>query len=309
MPAPFLERLQEILGPRFTSTTRAFLASRPTTFRVNRLKMEAAALRQELQGQGFHLETVPWYREAFILRRGTLRDLQETAAYREGRLYVQNLSSMLPVLMLDIQPGQKVLDLTAAPGSKTTQIAAEMQGQGEILANDNNRIRCYKLKANLEMQGCGNVEVKLGYGEAFGRRYPEHFDRVLLDAPCSAEGRFQASEPASYKFWKTHKVHQMARTQRKLLASAIEALRPGGVLVYSTCTFAPEENEGVLDAALERFGNQIRLTPVDFPLKNKMAALTSWEDKDFHADIARCALRILPNNEMEGFFVARLEKQ
>ena len=308
LPEPFLERLRCIVpASQWSSITQTFTEPKPTTFRVNTLKATVPAIRDQLTEAGLHLEPVPWYCDAFILRRGRLRELQETVAYRDGAIYVQSLSSMLPALVLDPQPGEAVLDLTAAPGSKTTQIACLMQHQGRITANDNNKIRFYKLRANVIQQGVGDIELTLQHGETFGTRRPNAFDRVLVDAPCSAEGRFLLSEPKSYRFWRPGKIHEMARKQRRLLRSAIEAVRPGGVVVYSTCTFAPEENEGVIDWALAQCGDAIEVGLFTLGVSNAQPGLTQWEGASFHPSL-RNTRRILPTDAMEGFFIARLRK-
>jgi len=309
LPELFLARLRRIIpSKKWDQTANTFAESKPTTFRINTLKASVPILKEKLEHQGFRLEKVPWYPEAFILREGRLRELQETEAYQRGEIYVQNLSSMIPPLVLAPEPGEKILDLTAAPGSKTTQLASLMKGEGEITANDNNQIRFFKLKANVELQGAGNVELRMLPGEIFGRRYPDTFDRILLDAPCSAEGRFDIREPASYKYWKPAKIKEMARKQKNLLISALRALRPGGVLVYSTCTFAPEENEGVLNWAFGKFGDQIQLEKIKLPLTNQMPGFLQWEKENFQPSL-RGAVRILPTSDMEGFFVARLRKR
>ncbi len=259
-PAGFLERLRKILPPgKFDSAANTFAEKVPTTFRVNPLKTSINIIKGKIESHGFRLEPVSWYSGAFILKQGTLRELQQTSEYKNGEIYVQSLSSMLPPLVLDPKHGEIVLDLAAAPGSKTTQMAAMTEGKGKIIACDNNRIRFYKLKANLEMQGAANVEAMLCYGESIRKKFPNYFDKVLLDAPCSSEGRFQANEPASFGYWKLRKVYEMAKKQKKLIASAIQALKPGGTLVYSTCTFAPEENEAVLNWTVQKFGDAIEV--------------------------------------------------
>lgn len=284
-----------------------FTEPKPTTFRVNTLKADAATIRRQLTDLGFHVEPVFWYRDAFILRRGRLRELQQTPFYQNGEIYVQSLSSMIPALMLDPQPEERVLDLTAAPGSKTTQMACLMKNTGTIVANDSDRVRFYKLRANIFQQAAKNVDVQLGFGERFGKTHPDAFDRVLVDAPCSAEGRFLVNEPASYRYWKPRKIHEMAGKQRRLIRAGGLALKPGGILVYSTCTFAPEENEGIIDAFLRENAPFFELEHPGLSLPNAVSGLSSWQKQAFQPAIAQTR-RILPTPDMEGFFVARLKK-
>ncbi len=287
---------------------RTFDHPAPTTFRVNTLNASPEIVREQLASQDFTLERVPWYPDAMILRRGRLRDLQATEAYRTGAIYVQALSSMLPPLVLAPQPGESVLDIAAAPGSKTTQMSCLMRGEGRLVANDNNKVRFFKLKANIEQQGAAHVELTLLDGVVFGRQRPATFDRVLVDVPCSAEGRFQTSEPRSYRFWKPAKIREMVHKQKPLLYSAMQALAPGGVLVYATCTFAPEENEGVIQWALDKFGDAVALEPITLGCTNYTTGLTGWEQRTFHPSLTQTR-RILPTDDMEGFFLARLRKR
>ncbi len=324
LPKGFLERLRKIIpSNKFDTVANSFSESKPTTFRINRLKLKEKGtgldsrpvpvfLKEELESQGFRLEPVSWYPDAFIMIAGNNRDrslrmLQETDLYKTGEIYVQNLSSMIPPIILDPKPGEFVLDLAAAPGSKTTQIASMMCGEGKMVACDNNRIRFFKLKANLEMQGAKSVETLLCYGETIGKKYPDHFDKVLLDAPCSSEGRFNVKEPASFGYWKPSKVYEMAKKQKKLIFSAIMALKPGGTLVYSTCTFAPEENEAVLNWAVRKFEGLIEIETIQLPIPNQMSGLASWEGENFNPSVRR-AVRVVPNASMEAFFVACLRK-
>ena len=309
LPNEFLERLKTVIpSHKWDSVANTFAEPKPTTLRANSLKISPEMVRERLERSCFRLEAVPWYSDAFILREGRLRELQETELYQKGEVYVQSLSSMIPPLVLDPKPGERILDLTAAPGSKTTQMAALMKNEGRILANDNNKIRFFKLRANLELQGVTNAGLSMRYGESLGRERPNEFDRVLLDAPCSVEGRFDIRQPASYGYWKPKKVLEMARKQRKLILSALKALRRGGILVYSTCTFAPEENEGVINFALEKLKDEAELEPIQFPISNQMSGLVSWGKERFHPSLKK-AVRIFPNHQMEGFFIARIRKK
>lgn len=316
LPELFLERLHRILpSQKWDALANTFTEPKPTTFRVNTLKARPEIVQERLEHQGFRLEKVSWCPGAFILRRGGLRELQETEIYKKGEIYVQNLSSLIPPLVLDPQPGETILDLTAAPGSKTTQMAAMMKGEGRIVANDNDRVRFFKLKANVELQGASNVELKSYPGEQFGRHRPNQFDRVLLDAPCSAEGRFLVRKPSTFRYWKPAKIKEMARKQKNLILSAFRALKPGGTLVYSTCTFAPEENEGIITWLLEKADQhkipaevvEARHIPPLQSIPNQMPGLSAWGGVSFHHSV-RNSTRILPTSLMEGFFISLLRK-
>ncbi len=221
--------------------------------------------------------------------------------YAEGAIYLQSLSSMIPALALDPQPGESILDIAAAPGSKTTQMAALMRNEGRILANELHGVRAERLSYNVRLQGCRIVDVKVGRGEKIGEEMPESFDRVLLDVPCSGEGRFVVFEPGTSRAWSARTVAESARLQRRLLASGARALKTGGTLVYSTCTLNLEENERMVQWALAHLPLEPRKVPFAIP--------------DVYAGMARgldprvsCAIRVFPDAQREGFFVCRMQK-
>lgn len=308
LPAKFLDSLRALFDePDFERIANTFTERRPTTFRANLLKITSTALAEALSEQGFETQQVPWCDYAFILRNKSLRDLQETPEYEQGKLYVQNLSSMVPPLILEAKPGENVLDMTAAPGGKSMQIAMMMRGEGKLIANDNSKVRFFKLKANVERQGVKNIELSLKYGESFGKYFQGHFDRILLDAPCSTEGKFYTSKPSSYKYWRPAKTKEMARKQKRLLYAAFESLKKGGTLVYSTCTFSPHENEWILSWAHRKFGDAFSVEQINLPFENFTEGLTSYRGKDLHPSIKN-ARRILPTETMEPFFVAKIKR-
>ena len=351
LPEAFLERLAQIVGQSNFSTIEKTFAERPTTFRLNSLKYNdlqnsrrpAAGLPigmgrqdrgdreilQPLQEQGFKFDKVDWYNDAFILRNKSKRELTETEVYKNGEIYIQSLASMVPPLILAPQTGEKVLDLTAAPGSKTSQIAALMNREGELVANDNSKIRFFKLKHNMELLGVANAvetrfiapefsvpdpsdkwkfNLRMEHGSKLAGDYPNYFDKILLDAPCSAEARFVLGDPKTSGFWSEHKIKEMAYKQRQLLFSALVALKPGGIMVYSTCTFSPEENELQITRLLERFPNSVKLLPVKLVGVKSLPAVREWKGKAVSLGIQKNCLRILPTAEIEGFFIAKLQK-
>ncbi|MDP3921614.1 MAG: RsmB/NOP family class I SAM-dependent RNA methyltransferase [Candidatus Omnitrophota bacterium] len=315
LPPEFLERLRRIVPEsRWGDVLRSFSESRATTFRVNPLKTTRDEIKEQLKKRDFAVREVAWYEDAFIFMNGQVRDLQSMEAYARGEIYIQGLASMLPALFLKPEAGMEVLDLAAAPGSKTTQIAAMMSGQGRLVANDNNRKRYYKLRALVKGQGADFATLECRDGGAYGRQPENCFDRVLLDAPCSSEARFRAGDPATYQYWRPRKIHEMAHKQRRLLEGAVRALKPGGLCVYSTCSYGPEENEAILDFVVHKYNHSIELEdPRQWPdspllsLSNAVEGMPQWEDKTFDASVTR-AVRILPNEDMEGFFIACIRK-
>jgi 16S rRNA (cytosine1407-C5)-methyltransferase len=213
---------------------------------------------------------------------------------------------MIPPILLSPRRQEKILDLCAAPGIKTTQIACLAGEAIELVAVEKIKNRYYKLLANLKTQGVNSVRAYLMNGVLVKKRFPEYFDKVLLDAPCSCEAGFSADAPVSFKYWKKRKIKEMSSKQKRLVYSAVCSLKQGGELVYSTCTFSPEENEGVIDWALRKF-NSLELLPIKIPLKNTVNGLRCWQGKVFSPQIT-LALRILPDELMEGFFIAKMRK-
>ncbi len=307
LPPDFIARLPRLVPPdQLDAVLRAF-TRRPTTFRVNTLKTTRDAVLAELAAREFHVEPVAWYADAFILRNKSKRELIETPLYTRGEIYVQSLSSMLPPLVLAPQPNERVCDLTAAPGSKTTQMAALMNNTGEIVANDRSKIRLSKLVANLKLQGVKNVRTRLANGEDLWKKFPEYFDRVLVDAPCSLEGRFEAGNAKSFGDWSLRKVEFLSAIQCHLLRSAVTMTKPGGIIVYSTCTLSPEENERVIDWVLQKEPHRVHVEPIELPLDNVLPGIMQWEQQTFSEQV-RHTVRVLPSELMEGFFLARLRK-
>lgn len=274
---------------------------RYTTLRVNTIKYNIEDLIAVLKKENIEFEKVEWYENALIIKNVNERKLQELEIYKNGYIYIQSLSSMIPPLVLNPKRGDKVLDLTAAPGSKTTQMSAMMENEGYILANELDTIRCQRLKYNVDMQGASIVEINNANGEIIGEKYPNTFDKILLDVPCSGEGRFEIEDEKTYKNWSTKQVEELSQVQRKLFNSAIKALKPGGEMVYSTCTLNTKENEEILNWGLKNF--KIRIEDIDLKLKNTTKGITKGFDNSL-----KKAVRVLPNKYQEGFFVAKIIK-
>ncbi|MBI5123595.1 RsmB/NOP family class I SAM-dependent RNA methyltransferase [Candidatus Roizmanbacteria bacterium] len=307
LPEKFLERLKRLYSQKeFEEILASFKNKTLPTFRTNTLKITTEELEKILKAQSFIIEKIPWYKDAFILINKSVRELTDTQEYKQGLIYIQNLSSMIPALVLDPKPDEKILDLCAAPGSKTTQIAALMKNQGEILANDLSRQRIYKLAANLKMYSVTNAKTFNFPGQAIWKKFPEYFDKTLVDAPCSMEGRINFADPDTYKDWSLRKIKDLETKQKYLLRSAISATKVGGLIVYSTCTLAPEENEGVIDWVLKKEGDAITIQKITIPQLSFQAGLTYW-NKELNPVLDNTA-RIHPSTNMEGFFIAKITK-
>ncbi len=307
LPQEFLAKLKKIYPGNYHKIYETFLEKKTHTFRINYLKTELRELRKVLINEKIKCKELSYPKGSFILK-SDFRKLQKSFIYRDGLIYVQNISSMVPPLVLAPEGGERILDLCAAPGAKTTQIVSLAGKDIELVAIEKIRVRYYKLLANLKIQGVDFITPLLLDGIWVRKKFSEYFDKILLDSPCSCEGLFFVKNPRSYKYWKQRKVKEMAHKQRKLIFSAIHSLKEGGVLVYSTCTFSPEENEGVIDWVLNRFKDSLGIVPIKVPLNNVIPGLIRWRDKKFSSDLKFCA-RIMPDHFMEGFFLAKLIKK
>ena len=300
LPKSFVEELYETYSPLTVDKILSGMSGkRNTTLRVNTLKSNIQDIMSILKEKGIKFDRVSWYNDALIIKNAIEKQIQGLDIYENGYIYLQSLSSMIPPIVLNPIKNEKVLDLTAAPGSKTTQMAAMMHNEGYILANELDTLRCERLKFNVEKQGADIIEVNNGRGEVIGKKYEEYFDKVLLDAPCSGEGRFLANDHKTYRNWSEKTVNELSKLQKKLLKSAYQAVKQNGEIVYSTCTLNRDENEKVLEWALEELN--VKMLDIKLDVKNKGNIFSQNEE-------INKAIRILPSKETEGFFIAKLKK-
>ena len=309
LPEAFVERLQQIV-PRehIEAILKTFDAPKQVTFRVNTLKSSPKELEIELEAANIPYERIGWMDGIYrILPQDKLR-LTQIDAFYQGRLYIQNLASMVAPMVLAPLPEETILDLAAAPGGKTLMLAGMMQNTGWLSAVEPTRERFFRLRANLENQGVTNAHTYMTDGRSVGKKCPEMFDRIMLDAPCSSEARFKTHEPKSMSFWSIHKAKETSKLQKRLLLSAYDALKPGGKLLYCTCSFSPEENEIPLQHLLERHGEHLTTIPITLPFDNTQQPLARWGKEVFDERIQN-AVRILPTDTIDGFFLCLLEKK
>ena len=275
----------------------------PSVVRVNDIKATPDRVRRAFAEAGVGHEPVAWHDGLFQLDESVSPG--NTWPYVHGWVHGQEEVSAVPALALDPQPGERVLDSCAAPGSKTTQLAALMDDRGLLVGNDNNLGRLSALRSNAERCGVTNLVVTRQDARNFSLRPfgDEPFDRTLVDVPCSCEGTVRKN-PDAVDEWSLDHVRGIAGVQKGILGRAIEVTRDGGTVVYSTCTFAPEENEAVLDHALA--SHDCRLVEYDLALEY-VPGVTEWEGTTYDESMVR-AKRIYPHhNDTGGFFCAKLE--
>ncbi|MBT9281144.1 MAG: NOL1/NOP2/sun family putative RNA methylase [Hydrogenibacillus schlegelii] len=297
-----LERYRPIIDD-WDAFRAALFRPQPATIRTNRLKTTPEALRQALEALGFVLVSEPFDPHLFRVERAPIPP-GKTVLHWLGHFYVQETAAAVPVLALAPEPGDRVLDLAAAPGGKTTQAAERMGDRGLIVANEPDGGRLQSLLANVYRLGATAVAVT----RQDGRRFPDglRFDRVLVDAPCTAEGNVRRRAGARRE--RSMGEHRrLAAVQAALLKRGLALARDGGIVVYATCTFAPEENEAVVDAVVREAGGAVAIEPLPDSLPG-VPGLTAWNEMRFHPDLA-LTRRIYPHHlDSGGMYVARLRR-
>ena len=256
LPAEFLAQMQELLGTEYEAYLNSFQAVREYGLRVNTLKADP---KDFARISPFALEPIPWIENGFFY---TGSDRPGKHPYYFGGLYyLQEPSAMTPANRLPVQPGDRVLDLCAAPGGKSTELAAKLQGQGVLVSNDISNSRAKALLKNLELFGVQNAVIMSESPHKMAGQFPEYFDKILIDAPCSGEGMFR-KEPSVVKSWIQNGTAFYEKLQREIVTYALQMLKPGGMLMYSTCTFNPGEDEGTVMYLLEQCP-ELKILPIE----------------------------------------------
>lgn len=298
IPAGFTDRMRRMLGDEFDAFVASYDRPRRRGLRVNTMKISPECF---LETAPFPVSRIPWVDNGFFCE-GEASPASHPW-YAAGVYYLQEASAMTPASRLPVSPGDRVLDLCAAPGGKATELAAKLNGTGLLVANDISSSRARALLRNLELFGATNILVTNEAPVDLARSFPAYFDKILVDAPCSGEGMFRKSEEAG-ELWSQERVESLAKQQRTILSAAAAMLRPGGMLLYSTCTFAPEEDEGSVSYLL-RQEQDLELIPID-GYEGFDSGRPAWGDGN--PDLARC-VRIWPHRmEGEGHFLALFRK-
>lgn len=263
---------------------------RLTTLRVNTLKSNYVDIEGIFKTNGISYEKVSWYQDAFVITNKSEEDIQKLDIYNDGKIYLQSLSSMLPVLVLDPKE-ESILDMAAAPGSKTSQIAALSNNKSLITATEKNKIRCDRLKYNIQKQGAKKITILNEDARKLDDFYS--FDKILLDSPCSGSGTLYLE---NVKNFDNELIQRCKRVQYELLEKAVKLLKVGGILIYSTCSILKEENEEIIKKILA--SNDVELIPIKNDLFQNIPLLPSMNG----------TITVMPTKGYEGFFIAKMRK-
>mgnify|MGYP000053629823 CR=1 FL=1 len=301
LPSEFTKRMEALLGEEYPSFLECYGKEKKQGLRVNTAKIST---EEFLKITPFQLTPIPWVENGFFYRKED--PVTKHPHYYAGLYYIQEPSAMVPASRLSAQPGERILDLCAAPGGKATELGARLAGQGLLVANDISASRARGLLKNLELAGVTNSLVTAENPEQLLKVFPEFFHRILVDAPCSGEGMFR-KEPGLIKSWQERGPKSYGPLQLQILTCAVGMLRPGGVLLYSTCTFSPREDEQVILELLKRFPQMELQEAAGY---EGFAPGFALEDTQEGREVAKKSIRIWPHRmEGEGHFAVLLRKK
>ncbi len=292
--------LEEKLKKQYSSEEiekiiNGYTSDRIMSLRINTIKTSKDKVENELKQNNIKFTEVSWYNEALIIENINENDIKKLNMYTNGEVYLQSLSSMIPVIVLEPKPGENILDMAAAPGGKTTQISAITNNQALITASEKNKIRADRLRYNLEKQGAIGVNILNTDASHLDSFFS--FDRILLDAPCSGSGTINLNNEKDMKFFSEELINRSVKIQFELLKKAIQILKPGHEMVYSTCSILKEENEENIKKILKN--NKVELVPIN---RDK------FKDIDILSTDLPETITVTPTEKYEGFFVAKLRK-
>ena len=291
------EMLEKQYGAEKTKEIiNGYQTKRKTTLRINRIKGNIEEIKNKLEKSKIEYEEVPWSKEALIIKNADEKSIQEMEIYQDGKIYMQSLSSMLPPIILEPKEGIDILDMAAAPGGKTTQIAALTNNKAHITACEKNKIRVERLKYNVDKQGATCVFIMPKDSRFIDDFFS--FDQILLDAPCSGSGTLDYNDANIEKYFTEQLIERSSKTQKTLLKKAINLLKPGHEMVYSTCSILSCENEDVVESILK--DEKIEIVPISFEGIESLPVLPTKISG---------TLCVCPTELYEGFFVAKIRKK
>ena len=296
LPEFLIEKLKSQYGEELKNEiVDGYSKRRVTTFRVNTIKSNNDEIEQVLKSLNFEYEKPSWSEDAYILKNNSEQDIEKLDVYKDGKIYLQSLSSMLPPIVLNPKEGKDILDMAAAPGGKTTQMAALSNNKAHITACEMNNIRIEKLKYNIEKQGASCVYIM----QKDSRQIDDFFsfDQILLDSPCSGSGTLYIEDPNINKYFTTVLVEKSTKAQFALLKKALRILKPGEEMVYSTCSILKEENEEIVKKAM--MTAKCEIVKIEFDGMEELPILPTQIEG---------TLCVMPTEYYEGFYIAKIRK-
>lgn len=296
IPDFLYEKLLKQYGEELTNKIiEGYSEKRPVTLRVNTLKSNIQNIKQVFENLGYIVKEVEWYSNALIVENITENEIRQLDIYNNGEIYMQSLSSMLPVIALEPKQDENILDMAAAPGGKTTQISSEINDKVFITACEKNKIRAERLKYNIEKQGAKRITVLIQDARELDNYFS--FDKILLDAPCSGSGTIDLKNEKLEKIFTPDLLQRSVKTQFELLKKAIEVLKPGHEMIYSTCSILKEENEENISKILKN--GKAQIVPINTEKLRNIGLLPV----SIPGTVCVC-----PSKLYEGFFVAKITK-
>ena len=296
LPEFLIEKLKSQYGEELKNEiVDGYSKRRVTTFRVNTIKSNNDEIEQVLKSLNFEYEKPSWSEDAYILKNNSEQDIENLDIYKDGKIYLQSLSSMLPPIVLNPKEGKDILDMAAAPGGKTTQMAALSNNKAHITACEMNNIRIEKLKYNIEKQGASCVYIM----QKDSRQIDDFFsfDQILLDSPCSGSGTLYTEDPNINKYFTTVLVEKSIKAQFALLKKALRILKPGEEMVYSTCSILKDENEEIVKKAM--MTAKCEIVKIEFDGMQELPILPTQIEG---------TLCVMPTEQYEGFYIAKIRK-
>ncbi|MEO6729298.1 MAG: RsmB/NOP family class I SAM-dependent RNA methyltransferase [Candidatus Dojkabacteria bacterium] len=306
----FVEKIKKIYPSNWENVIASHKVNKPKTFRVNTLLTNEDDVIKLLEKNNFLVKKSEISFGYISAKSPNDKTISKSNVFESNLIYIQELASMLPVLVLNPQKDEQILDFCAAPGSKTGLIAALTNNESKITAVEKGRNRFFKMKELLDNQGVKNVREILMDANLVAKKLPdliESFDKILVDAPCSNEGSLNLASESGMKYWSEKEARKLSKLQKGLLNSALKLLKKGGTLVYSTCTYSVEENEQVVDWALKRWPD-VKLVEIELPISNVEKGRVVWNDKKMDKSLDK-TVRVLPNEEWNGFFISKFVKE
>lgn len=304
----FISRMASILLKPKSRIKSLFSQKSVTTIRLNPLRENPEKIKKSLIQKGYELEKISWAKNTYLVLNKSKHKVSESYEYEEGKIYIQNLSTILQSILLEPKEGERILDMSAGSGDHTTHLAALTDDKAEIIASESEIPAVSSLNNTLNRLGINNCNVVLNDGVDFGKDYPITFDKVLLNAPSSEEGKIYFKDTQVLRAWNIQKTKKYSYIQKDLIEEAFLTLKHGSFMIYSTFTLEPEENEGAVTHLLEKYPNaRLEEMKIDKRIEHSKG-ITKWSGNTYHQSVKK-SIRILPSERMFGCYIAKIFKE